>query len=445
MKFVQSDILPLNYGSIKLPVAIIILLFIILSCQNKTAPSANRIKQEDGSGAFATGKYRNLFLEDGHSQQEITAKNEDAFRQLFHGDSATQAIYFEAGRNANGPLAYVSDVLHYDVRSEGLSYGMMIAVQMNKKAEFDAIWNWTMTYMYVSDPKHPSEGYFSWSLKTDGTPNSETPAPDGEEYMVMALYFAAGRWGNGTGIYDYKAWADKILTAIRHHPLKRGMTKFGPRTVYNMVTEEAKMIRFVPDSGNWGFTDPSYHLPAFYELWARWGPEADRSFWAAAADTSRNFFPKTTNPKTGLAPDYANFDGTPHSTRWNQRSSNFSFDARRTQMNWAVDWSWWQKDLREVELSNRIQTFFASQGMETYGTEYTLDGQMLNKGHAKGLIATNAVVSLAATHSLAKDFAEALWNTPIPSAFNERYYDGLLYLMGMLHCSGEFRIWTPKK
>jgi oligosaccharide reducing-end xylanase len=150
-------------------------------------------------------------------------------------------------------------------------------------------------------------------------------------------------------IYDYKAWADKILTAIVHHPLKRGPTKYGPRTVHNMVNEEARMIRFVPDSGSWGFSDPSYHLPAFYDLWAKWGPESDKSLWAAAADTSRNFFQKATNPKTGLAPDYANFDGTPHAARFNQRSGNFSFDARRTQMNWAVDWSWWSKDPREQE------------------------------------------------------------------------------------------------
>jgi oligosaccharide reducing-end xylanase len=261
--------------------------------------------------------------------------------------------------------------------------------------------------------------------------------------MVMALYFASGRWGNREGIYNYKAWADKILTVVRHHPLKTGQTKFGPRSVGSMVNEDAVMIRFVPNTDSWGFTDPSYHLPAFYELWARWGPEADRPFWAAAADTSRIFFIKATHPETGLAPDYANFDGTPYSSRWNKRSSTFSFDARRTQMNWAVDWSWWGKDPREKELSNRIQTFFASQGMDAYGTEYTLDGQMLNKNHAKGLVATNAVVSLAATHSLAKDFTEALWNTPIPSAFDERYYDGLLYLMAMLHCSGEFRIWAP--
>jgi oligosaccharide reducing-end xylanase len=411
---------------------------------NSSAEAESKNKKNDGSGAFITGKYCNLFLENGHSQKEISQKLENAYRQLFHGDSATMTVCFESGRNGNGPLAYVSDVLHHDVRTEGISYGMMISVQMNKKAEFDAIWNWAMSFMYVSSKDHPSEGYFSWSLKTNGTPNSETPAPDGEEYMVMSLYFASGRWGNGEGIYNYRDWADRILTTMRHHPLKTGPTKFGSRTVGAMVNEEHKMIRFVPNVGKTDFTDPSYHLPAFYELWARWGPEADRSFWAAAADTSRSFFQRTVNAKTGLAPDYANFDGTAYSTPFNQRSANFSFDARRTQMNWSVDWLWWHKDPGEQDLSNRIQTFFASHGLDTYGTQYTLNGQLLDKNHAKGLIATNAVASLAATHNLAKDFVEALWNTPVPSAFNERYYDGLLYLMSMLHCSGEFRIWPPK-
>jgi len=411
--------------------------------QKKVIDKTTKTEKPDGRGAYHTGKYRNLFLENGHSLQEIKAKNEAAFQQLFHGDSATQAIYFGAGKNENGPMAYVCDVLHNDIRSEGISYGLMIAVQMDKKAEFDAIWNWAMNYMYISRPEHPSEGYFAWSLKRDGTPNAETAAPDGEEYMVMALYFASHRWGDGKGIYNYKAWADKILTAMRHRPVKRGMTKFGRRVVGPMVEEEKFMIRFVPDSGSWHFTDPSYHLPAFYDLWALWGPQNDKEFWAKAAMTSRDFFVKTTHPTTGLAPDYANFDGTPFASRFNQRSATFSFDARRTQMNWAVDWSWWRKDPRQVELSNRLQSFFAAQGIDKYGMEYTLEGKMLNPGHGQGLVASNAVVSLAADHSLSRDFAEALWNTATPSAFNERYYDGLLYIMGMLHCSGEFRIWGP--
>ena len=101
---------------------------------------------KDGIGAFATKKYHNLFIEQGHSEKEIDAKINIAFQQLFHGDTATQAVYFSAGKNDNGPLSYVSDVPHNDIRSEGMSCGMMIAVQMDKKAEFAAL-QWQVSYL----------------------------------------------------------------------------------------------------------------------------------------------------------------------------------------------------------------------------------------------------------------------------------------------------------
>ena len=128
---------------------------------------------------------------------------------------------------------------------------------------------------------------------------------------------------------------------------------------------------------------------------------------------------KTTNPKTGLAPTYANFDGTPHANRFPQ-SDEFGYDAWRTASNWAVDWSWWHKAPAEQELSDRIQNFFASQGIDKYGPVYTLDGKDLgatpgltHEDHPAGLAGTNAVAGLAATDSArAKKFTEALWNTP---------------------------------
>jgi len=404
----------------------------------------------DGSGAFATGEYRNLFVETGHSRKAISRKINAAFEQLFHGDPETQAIFFWKGSNANGRLAYVTDWNNHDVRTEGMSYGMMVSVQLNKKKEFDALWNWAKTYMYISDPNHPSYGYFSWSCKTDGTPNEETPAPDGEEYFVMALYFAANRWGDGAGIYNYRREADELLTNMRHRAEKTGPTKSGMRTVAAEVNEEAKMVRFVPSIKYGDFTDPSYHLPAFYELWARWGPVADRGFWALAAEASRTFFPKTANSGTGLAPAYANFDGTPHPNRFPQ-SANFGFDSWRTASNWSVDWSWWHKAPQEQQLSDRIQTFFWAQGITRYGALYTLDGKPFSGPNIEsgtspptGLVATNAVASLAATNPHAKDFVRALWDAPVPSG-QMRYYDGMLYLMSLMHCGGEFRIWGPKQ
>lgn len=397
----------------------------------------------DGSGAYATGIYRNLFKEMGYAEKEIDAKIEQAFQQLFHGDSA-QVIYFKAGENENGPLAYMSDINSRDVRSEGMSYGMMICLQMDKKAEFDALWNWALTHMYVTKEGHPNKGYFSWSMNFDGTPRAETPAPDGEEYFVMALYFAAHRWGNGDGIYNYKAYADKILADMRHREVITGPTKFGQRSIGPMVNEEHKMILFVPDIGRNSYTDPSYHLPGFYELWARWGPEKDRQFWADAADTSRAYLYKHVHPKTGLCTDYAHFDGKPVETPWNKRSHTFAYDSWRTHSNWSFDWSWWQKDPKQVELSNRIQSFFASFGVQEFGHHFTQDGQVLNTQHRKGLVATTAVASLAANYDVAKDFVQEFWNTPVPETHGERYYDGTLYLMSLLHCSGKFKIWKPE-
>ncbi|MGD0892442.1 MAG: glycosyl hydrolase family 8 [Terracidiphilus sp.] len=436
----------------------------------------------DGDGAYKTHQYRDLFAEQGHTPADSRAKIEKAFQQLFHGDGQEERIYFETGANENGPLAYVTDWANNDARTEGMSYGMMIAVELNKKREFDALWNWAKTYMLITDPKNPSVGYFAWSMATNGTPRSTGAAPDGEEYFTMALYFAAHRWGNGMGIYNYQTEADKILRGMRHHPVLTGTGPFrihpedapfvppdhpwrspnnhrlereaaakrSPRpairrrsgtsseTIGPMVDEPHFMIKFVPNMQD-AVTDASYHLPAFYELWARWGPPEDRAFWAEAADVSRDFFNRVANPETGLTPDRSHFDGTV-ANDWEGKPTHFSYDSWRSASNWSVDYSWWHKDPRETALSNRIQGFLFSQGISKFADQYTLDGKPLSERHSVGMVATTAVGSLAATDSAtAKAFVEELWNTPIPSG-EQRYYDGMLYLMSMMHCSGTFRI-----
>jgi oligosaccharide reducing-end xylanase len=443
----------------------------------------------DGNGAYKTHEYRDLFAEYGHPAAETKAKLDKAFQQFFHGDGQEERVYFETGANENGQLAYITDWANNDARSEGMSYGMMIAVQMDKKREFDAIWNWSKTYMFITDPKNPSVGYFAWSMSTDGTPRSTGAAPDGEEYFAMALYFAAHRWGNGKGIYDYQAEADRILRGIRHHPVLTAAGPFrihpddppfvqpnrpwpspnnaerlkamaakggpapGPRppapwearaiTVGPMVDEDHFMIRFVPNA-DITFTDPSYHLPAFYELWARWGPPEDRAFWAKAADVSRDLFPKVTGPETGLTPDMTYFDETPM-MGFNGTPSSFGYDSWRSVSNWSVDYNWWRKDPQQTVLSDRIQKFLQAQGIGTFADRYTLDGKPLSTRHSTGMLAAAAVGSLAATAgATSKAFVEELWNTPMPSG-EQRYFDGMLYIMSMLHCSGNFRIIEPAK
>ncbi|HEY6455180.1 MAG TPA: glycosyl hydrolase family 8 [Steroidobacteraceae bacterium] len=461
-------------------------LLMLAAASGMAAPPPVERHPGDGEGAFRTHRYRDLFAERmGRSRSESRAKIERAFQQLFHGDGQEERVYFETGANANGTLAYITDWANNDARTEGMSYGMMIAVQLDKKREFDALWNWSKTYMQITDPKNPSVGYFAWSMNTDGTPRATNAAPDGEEYYVMALYFAAHRWGNGKGIYNYQAQADRILRGMRHHPLLTGTSPFrihpgdppfippdtpwpspnnhramaeavaqgkswppprpdhSPRqvTVGPMVDEAHAMIRFVPEINIAG-TDASYHLPAFYELWSRWGPKEDRVFWATAADVSRKLFAGVTGAHTGLAPDRSNLDMSPLAGR-DGKPVQFGYDSWRTVSNWSVDFSWWHKDVQEPELSERLQKFLFGQGIHHFPDRYTLAGMPLSMRHSAGMVAAAAVGSLAATPgAISNAFVQELWAMPVPSG-EQRYFDGMLYLMSMMHVSGEFRIIEP--
>ena len=142
------------------------------------------------------------------SEAAITAKLDGYWRALFEG-GPQQRIVFPAAPTADGPASYVLDVGNADVRSEGMSYGMMIALQMGRKAEFDALWNWAATHMrYASGPR---QGYFRWQCQPTGCKQDAVPASDGEEYFATALLMAASRWGNGQGLYDYNAQAQALL------------------------------------------------------------------------------------------------------------------------------------------------------------------------------------------------------------------------------------------
>ena len=105
-------------------------------------------------GGFETGKYRNVFVEAGYSPKAVEAKLNQVFEEVFFGPDK---VYFEV----EDSLAYVSDIKNNDVRTEGMSYGMMVAVQMDRQDIFDKLFRWCKKYMQHQEG--PMEGYFAWS------------------------------------------------------------------------------------------------------------------------------------------------------------------------------------------------------------------------------------------------------------------------------------------
>lgn len=379
-------------------------------------------------GAFETGIYRNIFAELGYSEEEIHTRVEDTFQTMFYG-SDEERIYHQAGED----MGYMVDTGNIDVRTEGMSYGMMMCVQLDKKEEFDRLWKWTKTYMWM--PEGKNAGYFAWSCGLDGTKNAYGPAPDGEEFFAMALFFASNRWGDGEGIFHYAEEARAILRVCIH----QGENGNGGSPMWDGSNH---LIKFIPEC-DW--SDPSYHLPHFYELFALWSDKEDREFWKKAAGASREYLKKACHPVTGLCAEYADYDGTPHTGHkevFGGRHDWYYSDAYRTIANIALDHIWFAADEWACGEVDRIQEFFCETVHGQDDGIYLIDGTILEGKalHPVAIIAVNAQASLAAKGKHAAKCAQRFWNTPLREG-ERRYYDNCLYLFAMLALSGKYRIW----
>jgi oligosaccharide reducing-end xylanase len=362
-----------------------------------------------GRGCAAPTSYRNLFTELlGKTQTDVDAKVTGAVQQLFHGNS-TQAIYFEYATDQ----AYIQDIANNDVRSEGMSYGMMIAVQMGMKTEFDKLWNYAATCM------RQSNNLFAWQMNPAScTPISKNAAPDGEEYFTMALILASRRWGDA-GTYNYANEAKKVIS---------GMLAARPAGEFNA---SPALVSFGPYQN---YSDPSYVLPLFYSEWACFDT-ANAAFWNTAVADGRTFFKNTTNASTGLSPGKANWDGTPYAGD----AANFNYDAQRVPMNIMMDYNLNAADAWQATWAKTMAAFWLKEGLSSYGATYNLDGT--NKGgmHGAGMTAMNAMLAFALPATDGKQFVQAAWDAGVPTG-TYRYYDGSLYLLAMLHLSGKFSL-----
>ena len=224
-----------------------------------------------------------------------------------------------------------------------------------------------------------------------------------------------------------------------------------------LINIEEKLITFTPDPWGGSYTDPSYHIPSFYDIWAEWANDERSNFWKACADKSRKYLHKATHPETGLTPDYSSYDGTPRGSRF-IIGDDFRFDSWRVPLNIAIDFAWngsdadWQRDY-----ADRIQDFFYNEGIDTFVDQYKTDGsaveRVLGAGehhalrHSLGLVSTLGAASLAATDPKSREFAMRLWDSkhePYEDGYFDAYYDGLLRLFSFMLLSGNYQAIPPR-
>ncbi len=357
----------------------------------------------------------------GVSDEAARQRVEEAFQTIFF--SPEERFYHDVDDDSG----CMEDTGNHDARTEGMSYGMMMAVQMDRKDLFDKLWCFSRRYMYLDEG--PNQGYFAWSVQLDGTHNAEGPAPDGEEYYAMALIFASHRWGDGEGIYAYM---DEARAILRHMIHQKELCGGGV-----MMHPENHYILFVPDSP---FTDPSYHLPHFYEQFALYADEQDRPFWREAAAASRRYIALSADPVTGMSPEYGAFDGAPVRNR--HAPAAYYSDAYRVAENIALHQVWCGRDDSLSAVVTNLQNFFHDRvGGEDYKC-YELNGEAVDVPalHPVAITAVLGAASIASDSPWADDFLRRFWRTPLRRG-GRRYYDNCLYFFCLLMLSGMYKIY----
>lgn len=359
--------------------------------------------------------YANTWLELGYSDQEVDERVRQIYSDFLHNPAYGCALQM-----AEDELVFY-DTGNIDVRTEGQSYGMLLAVMLDDKTVFDNTWRWTIRNMYINEGYH--RGYFAWSVPLDERPKATGPAPDGEEFFIWSLILADKKWGSGEGELDYKTWAKQILKDVLH----RNKGESGP------MWEAINLIEFVPNAG---FSDPSYHIPHAYALFSEYAEEEDQARWLDIAEASRVYLQKAVHPETGLFPEYALYSGEPEQTRG---FSTFFSDAYRCMLNIAADAKLHTKEAWHEEIARNQSRFFVSQGEKSVWYDYTIAGEKTGRDalHPLGLLATVACTRSVVDTEESSTLAKAFWNSEMRIG-DRRYFDNFLYIFCFLLLSGKY-------
>lgn len=197
-----------------------------------------------------------------------------------------------------------------DTVSEGQAYAMLVAVALEDRERFDAIWSWTRTHLQRDD------GLLAWRW-ADGEIVDRAPATDADVDAAHALAIAVTAFGD----HRYGADARHLASAILAHEVVEG--RLGPVAV----------------AGPWAVSErwvnPSYGAPvAFARLRAATGDPA----WDHLDDGARRVV-EGSAAASDLPPDWARLtdDAVEPAPPPSGGDVRHGYDAARTAVRFAID------------------------------------------------------------------------------------------------------------
>jgi endo-1,4-beta-D-glucanase Y len=201
-----------------------------------------------------------------------------------------------------------------DTVSEGIAYGMLIAVYMNDRPLFDGLWQYWRS-------KSPSGRPYlmDWQINSTGGVIGSGSATDADEDAAFALLQAVKKWGT-----SYMADAMATINAVWASDIDAGMWVKGGSNF---------------GQGGTGLTNPSYFAPSFYRAFAAVDTAHN---WTAVANNSYTALNAISPPSDtrGLVPAWcSNNCSSPGGGNYPQETL-YQYDSHRTPWRVGMDYCW---------------------------------------------------------------------------------------------------------
>jgi endo-1,4-beta-D-glucanase Y len=245
--------------------------------------------------------------------------------------------------------------------SEGIGYGMILAVYMNDQNTFDQLWLYEQQNL-------DKNGLMNWAPQgpQDMTSGCTGGATDADEDMAFALAMAAKQWG-GQGALG--ATYAKLATQQAN-------------LVWSWEIFKASDGKGV-QPGEWGVdfmhVNPSYFAPAYYRVFQAidsgdaWGDLINTTYDTLTSVVSS----ANGNQTTGLAPGWCYSQGGgykgPYLPGGSGGPGNYQYDACRVPFRIGLDWCL-NGETRARDYVAKTGAFFSGVGVNNIADGYGLDG-----------------------------------------------------------------------
>jgi len=240
--------------------------------------------------------------------------------------------------------------------SEGIGYGMILAVYMNDQKLFDNLWNYEQLHL-------DGNGLMNWEIAPDGsvTSGGAGAATDGDEDMAWALVMADRQWGGKGALSDtYLNLAKKLIGLI---------------WTYEVDHTRGEMLKAGDQWGDVDVTNPSYFAPAYFRVFGQVTGKTDD--WNKVVTANYDILEKSLNATSGnasngLVPAWCDSSGKPISP-YSGAPMYFQNDSTRTPFRVGQDYCYFGEPRAKSYLA-KISSFYVGIGVAKIVDGYELNG-----------------------------------------------------------------------